>query len=608
MGSHVGHDGTAEDPIVVMAYPGETPILDGSLFVRTAYATAIEMEWTNFWKIKGLTVRNFWQRGLEVECYGFGIYGGSNITLENCTAHNISGEAFSAYLSGGYGSWGSGIAFDTTKFINCDAYNCIDTTSTMGEGYAGNYADAWKVNSSASLDKYGYVSFEGCRAWNCSDDALDIGGIGLIVVKNCWLFDLGKLEGDGCGFKTGGTNSTTTPAAQFPDSITKVVRIITRNLIAWCNGTGIAVVEYPYYYRLNARIYNNTSYNNAYGYNFSINALRPTVLAQYKNNLSYQDGITFSSAYQIYTESHNSWDRIEGWPNYEATDAFTVTNTDFLTIDSAAGYNQLTAGRKADGSLPDITFLRLTAGSDLVNQGTTDVIAAANLTYTGDSPDVGYDEWVDAPDSTATNIITFTLSAQKNQSTISTSMHTVAITVVNGTDVTALEPTITMDYGATINPTSGTARNFTNPIDYTVTSLGTDSTQVWHVTVTIADPDAPTVSTSTVTTYNAGSATLVGTIVSDGATTITASGFVWSTSESPTLANGNIVPNTTRTETTFSNSISPLQKGTTYHVRAYSTNSAGTSYGANVSFTTPALGMIQNGGSQLIWEGKLIIY
>ena len=215
---------------------------------------------------------------------------------------------------------------------------------------------------------------------------------------------------------------------------------------------------------------------------------------------------------------------------------------------------------------------------------------------------------MDAPDSTATNIITFTLSAQKNQSTISTSMHTVAITVVNGTDVTALEPTITMDYGATINPTSGTARNFTNPIDYTVTSLGTDSTQVWHVTVTIADPDAPTVSTSTVTTYNAGSATLVGTIVSDGATTITASGFVWSTSESPTLANGNIVPNTTRTETTFSNSISPLQKGTTYHVRAYSTNSAGTSYGANVSFTTPALGMIQNGGSQLIWEGKLIIY
>ena len=80
-------------------------------------------------------------------------------------------------------------------------------------------------------------------------------------------------------------------------------------------------------------------------------------------------------------------------------------------------------------------------------------------------------------------ILTLTLTEQYSPADIDNSDFTVDIIVVAGTNVTALVPTITVSAGATILPASGVVQDFTNPVNYTVTSqTGVD--QIWVVTVT----------------------------------------------------------------------------------------------------------------------------
>jgi hypothetical protein len=62
----------------------------------------------------------------------------------------------------------------------------------------------------------------------------------------------------------------------------------------------------------------------------------------------------------------------------------------------------------------------------------------------------------------------------------------VNVIVPDGTNVTSLTPTITISNFATVNPNSGVAQDFTNPVTYTVTSESTTVTQDYLVTVTLA--------------------------------------------------------------------------------------------------------------------------
>ena len=98
---------------------------------------------------------------------------------------------------------------------------------------------------------------------------------------------------------------------------------------------------------------------------------------------------------------------------------------------------------------------------------------------------------------------------------------------------------------------------------------------------------APTVDTAAISNIAATSATGGGDVVADGGDTVTARGVCWSTSESPTTADSKTTDGTGTGE--FTSSITGLTTGTTYYVRAYATNSVGTSYGSQVSFTTNAV-------------------
>ena len=94
----------------------------------------------------------------------------------------------------------------------------------------------------------------------------------------------------------------------------------------------------------------------------------------------------------------------------------------------------------------------------------------------------------------------------------------------------------------------------------------------------------PTLVTLEVEDIGEKSATSGGNIHSDGGSAVTHRGVCWGTSANPTTANK--IVESGEGKGLFSASLTELEPGTTYHVRAYATNSKGTAYGNNISFKT----------------------
>lgn len=105
-----------------------------------------------------------------------------------------------------------------------------------------------------------------------------------------------------------------------------------------------------------------------------------------------------------------------------------------------------------------------------------------------------------------------------------------------------------------------------------------------NVASAAATATTPTVSTTAVTSISTNSSQSGGNITATGGAAIASRGVCWSTSQNPTTADDKTT-NGTGTGS-FESSITGLSPGTTYHVRAYATNSTGTGYGSDVSFVT----------------------
>jgi hypothetical protein len=97
----------------------------------------------------------------------------------------------------------------------------------------------------------------------------------------------------------------------------------------------------------------------------------------------------------------------------------------------------------------------------------------------------------------------------------------------------------------------------------------------------------PLLTTSVVSDVTGTKAVCGGDIADDGGLTVTARGVCWSTSPSVTISNSKTVDGAGAG--VFSSAIRGLKPFTTYFVRAYATNSAGTAYGSAMSFTTKDL-------------------
>ncbi len=113
----------------------------------------------------------------------------------------------------------------------------------------------------------------------------------------------------------------------------------------------------------------------------------------------------------------------------------------------------------------------------------------------------------------------------------------------------------------------------------------------------------PTVTTTAISAITTASASSGGAVTSDGGGAVSAWGVCWSTSANPTLANSFLQNN--EISGGFSSALSGLTLNTTYYVRAYAINSAGTAYGNEVSFTTANNVLLYIGQS---YQGGKIAY
>lgn len=114
----------------------------------------------------------------------------------------------------------------------------------------------------------------------------------------------------------------------------------------------------------------------------------------------------------------------------------------------------------------------------------------------------------------------------------------------------------------------------------------------------------PLLTTVPITLITESSALSGGNVLDNGGADITSCGIVWGTSPYPTLSNNFLNDYTGASSYTIN--ISGLTPSTTYYVRAYATNSAGTAYGNQVIFTTTSAtgnAVVSNPGQGVTFNG-----
>jgi hypothetical protein len=332
------HDGTPEDLINILAYPGETPVLDGTSVVQNGIHVGINMDRCDYWYIKGLIVRNFkeFKSGGVVELAAAWNFEATHLTLDQCVVHEC-GNGFAV-----------GDSSDYIYYKNCDAYDNVDFFDD------GGLANGFAVNVSTGM----HIFYDGCRAWLNSDDGWDLfDSDGYITINNCWAFENGRYYGNGVGFKLGIT----------PGLKEEGVQRIIFNSAAWDNkGTGFDESQ-DYEAVVDMVLYNNTAYNNG-GNGFSFQQTKGSGIITLKNNISFRNNYGDALRASCIQEA-NSWQNNLG-----------VTVKDFVSINSTG----VKGPRLLDGSLPVLSFLHLSAGSDMINSG-VDV----HMNYAGIAPDLG---------------------------------------------------------------------------------------------------------------------------------------------------------------------------------------------------------------------------
>lgn len=119
---------------------------------------------------------------------------------------------------------------------------------------------------------------------------------------------------------------------------------------------------------------------------------------------------------------------------------------------------------------------------------------------------------------------------------------------------------------------------------YATNSFGTGYSADGTFT-TASNNTTPTVTTNAISVITKTTALSGGNVTSDGGASVTARGVVWDTATNPTTTLTTKTSNATGAGS-FVSSITGLTCNTTYYVRAYATNSFGTSYGNESSFKT----------------------
>jgi hypothetical protein len=296
------------------------------------------LEYVDF---KGLQFQYLFQRddttdyGVYDICVGIEVGNDvGNLEFRNMVGHHVGGIVFRTN-----GTTGT----DTIRIVNSDAYSACDS---LHADNPGSYGTGWSF--SGVSDSVGVVIGDSLRSWMCADQGFTNPYGANTYLNYCWSVNHNDATGgDGHGFKASANSGSLNSESRL-DSIYKEYNrcIAAYGGIVSESGDGYTTNETgPYYngytYHLNNclslgmgrtgfRLRPNTENGGEAGERTLTNNIG-------YNNIS-QDYLLAGTVNTYYT---NSWDDP---PNV------TVTDADWLDIDSANVMSVLLGDRQADGS------------------------------------------------------------------------------------------------------------------------------------------------------------------------------------------------------------------------------------------------------------------
>jgi len=395
-------------------------------------------------------------------------------------------------------------------------------------------------------------------------------------VKNCAIYN--NTSGTNAGAIRGDGNSTSSKGIQVVNCtvVNNKTTLGTSAAIELVNSGLIANTISLSDFNSEIRATQTTSYvvNNIYGASID-KALYPSTG---NNNTSGIADLTFTALnFKNPTNFQGAVGNVtEG--TYNETNYNAIKAANFcITSNSSLAYTTsnavLPVSFKATGGTgSDIAITATVPGTD-INFDSRNTIGAYN--YDGTAPTVTITSSATSPTSISPIPVTFTFSENVTGFTQDD------ISVGNGT-ISALTAVSAKVFTANVTPSASGAVTVDVNANKVKDGAGNDNTAATQLSVTYQPvTTAPVgVSTTEISAITVSTATSGVTIASNGNSEIKASGVIWSTSASPTIE--------LSTKTTDgSGSISGLNSGTLYHVRAYATNDIGTTYGNELSFTTP---------------------
>ena len=359
----ISKSGSSVKYLRIVAYPGETPILDFRTEPYNSSNQGVKLS-GNYVHFKGFIIQGAGDNGLQVT--------GSNNIIELCTTRWNSDAG--TQMKGG----------SDNLILNCDSYENFDYESggTSSPDYGGNadgFADKQYTNT-------GTNKYKGCRSWRNGDDGWDsYEKIGNTVYDSCWCYAMSPATfdmtdnirfktdsaswfyqfknsagryvmtnyGNGNGFKLGGNYTANNATLHNCVSVGNPVKGFDQN-----NNNGIMT------------IYNCSSYNNGYNYGFS-NSSYGTLIIKNCASLTSKSSNSFNC--KSVTQAYNTWNT-----------GFSCATTDFVSLD----YTQMLNARQSDGSLPEVTLLHLKSTSTMIDKGTN-----VGYTFFGTAPDLGAYEY-----------------------------------------------------------------------------------------------------------------------------------------------------------------------------------------------------------------------
>lgn len=330
----LGKSGTENARISLLAYPAEKPVLDFSAQALGGSNRGVVLT-GSYWHIRGFDISGAGDNGMIIS-------GGSNNIIEQCNF---------------FRNRDSGLQIDNgasnNTVINCDSYFNADPPD-YGD------ADGFAPKLTAGSGNH----FSGCRAWRNCDDGWDgyLRGADDVTtsLENCWAFENGYFENgedagvnaNGNGFKMGGS-----------DDRTLMHNFTLKNCLAFANKSKG--------FDQNNNKGSMTLYNCTGHGNLSDNYRITQELAAGKM-LTVKNCAELGGKVQIgifALQEKNSW-----------LPPFVATADDFRSTDDTGADGP----RRADGSLPHIEYMHLTAGSDLIDAGVN-----VGLPFAGMAPDLG---------------------------------------------------------------------------------------------------------------------------------------------------------------------------------------------------------------------------